>query len=140
MGGALRGDGRDVDALGRDGAVVHAEVLAAVAAHVLDQRHEGLALGRKRVLDARRDLGIGVALNDALLLERAQAQRERARADPRQRALQLTETAAALGQVADDEDRPLATVDVRGCTDGAVWISHIGNASARLHQLKYCRW
>src|SRR6476469_10991194 len=53
------------------------EPLAAVAAHVLDQRQQRLALVRQRVLDARRDLGKGVAGDDALILERAQAQRER---------------------------------------------------------------
>ena len=54
----------------RDGAVVDAEVLAPVAAHVLDQRHERLTLRGERILDPGRDLGIGVPLDDALLLER----------------------------------------------------------------------
>ena len=67
---------------------------APVAAHVLDQRHEGLALVGERVLDPRRDLGIGAALDDPLLLERPQAQRERAWADPVERALELTEAVA----------------------------------------------
>src|SRR5215218_7857491 len=106
------------DRLGRrDRAVVDAEVLTPVAAHVLDERHERLALRRERVLDAGRDLGKGVPLDDALLLQRAKAQREGARADPRERALELAEAAAALGQVANHEDRPLAADDVRGGAD-----------------------
>ena len=67
----------------------------AVAAHVLDQRHQRLALLGQRVLDPRRNLGEGVARDDALLFQRPQAQRERARADPLQRALQLAEAAAS---------------------------------------------
>ena len=57
-----------------------AEPLGAVDAHRLDDRDERAALLRQRVLDARRDLGERLAGDDALLLERAQAQRERARA------------------------------------------------------------
>src|SRR5829696_9342072 len=52
---------------GRHGAVIHAEVLAPIAAHVLDQRQERLALLRQRVLHARRHLGEGVTLDDPLL-------------------------------------------------------------------------
>ena len=40
--------------------IAHAEPLAAVAAHVVDQRHERLALGGQRVLHPRRHLGVGV--------------------------------------------------------------------------------
>ena len=60
-----------------------AQPLLAVGAHVLDQRKQRAALLGERVLDPRRDLGEGVALHDALLLERAQAQREGARRDAR---------------------------------------------------------
>ena len=84
-----------------------------------------LALGRERVLDPRRHLGIGVALDDALLLERPQPQRQRPRADAGERALELAEAAAALGQIADDEDRPLAADDVRGGADGTGGIAHM---------------
>src|SRR5215212_6666699 len=133
------GGGRADRAGGRGGlghAVAHAEPLAAVAAHVVDQRHQGLALGRERVLDPRRDLGIGVALDYAVLLERAQPQRERAWADPRERPLELTEAAAALGKIADHEDRPLAANDVRSRADGTCGIRHTADSSSRLHKLK----
>ena len=57
---------------GRVAVLVEAEPALAVLAHVLDQRRQVAALVGKRVLDARRHLGIGVALDHALLLERAQ--------------------------------------------------------------------
>ena len=66
--------------------------------------------------------------DDALLLEAAQAERERARADARERALELAEAAAPCGEVTDDEDRPLAADDVRCGADRADSISHT-NAS-----------
>src|SRR4029453_18465866 len=94
------------DRLGRcGGALVDAEGLAPAGAAVLVQRPERLALRRERVLDARRHLGEGVPLDDALLLERTEAQRERPRANPGQGALELAEAATALGQVANHEDR-----------------------------------
>ena len=52
----------------------------------------------------------------ALLLEHAQAQRQRARADPRERAFQLTETRAAFGQFAHEQQRPLSAHYLRGPT------------------------
>ena len=73
---------------------------------------------RQRVLDARRHLGEGVALDDALLLERAQPQRERARADPGERAFELAEARAPLGEVAHQQQRPLAAHDLGGHADG----------------------
>src|SRR5512133_1792269 len=63
----------------------------AVGAHVLDQRHQRPTLLGERVLDPRRELRIGVPLDDALLLEGTEAKREGARADPLQRALQFAE-------------------------------------------------
>ena len=59
-----------------------------------------------------------VALHDALLLEGAQAQRQRARADALQRALELAEPRVALGQVANEQQRPLPADDLGGLTDG----------------------
>src|SRR6188472_308595 len=79
-------------ALGRGGCLFE-EPAGAVAAHVLNQRHQRLALLGQRILDPRRNLGEGVALDDPLLFQSPQAQRERARADPLQRALQLAESA-----------------------------------------------
>ena len=46
---------------------------------------------RQRVLDPRRHLGVGVALDDPLLLQRPQPQRQRAGTDPGKRALELAE-------------------------------------------------
>src|SRR5206468_6486935 len=74
------------------------EPLAAVAAHVLDQRLERTALLGERVLHARRHLRIRAPLDDALLLEGAQPQRKRARADPCKGALELAEPAPAFSQ------------------------------------------
>ncbi len=70
------------------------------------------ALVGERVLDARRHLGKGLTLDDPLFFQRTQAQRQRARADALQRALELAEARAALGEVADDEERPLAADDL----------------------------
>src|SRR3954464_12835836 len=77
-----------------------------VGAHVLDDRQQRQALPGQRVLDARRDLGVGVALDDPLLLQRAQAQGEGARADALQRALELAEPRVALREIANEQQRP----------------------------------
>src|SRR6185437_9192130 len=98
---------------------VHAEPVFAVGAHVVDDRQQRAALLRQRVLDARRHLGERVPLDDALLLERAQAQGERARADPGQRAFELTEAGVAIVKIAHEQQRPLAAHDLSGQTDGA---------------------
>src|SRR5687767_811019 len=84
------GDGLGVlDALG-----VGPQPLAPVRTHRLHDRDERAALLGERVLDARRDLGERLALHDALLFERAQAQRERPRRDAFERALELAEARA----------------------------------------------
>ena len=75
----LRGDDGRLGGL-RAGAL-GAQPLGAVGAHRLDDRDERAALVGQRVLDARRHLGERLARDDALLLQRAQAQRERARRD-----------------------------------------------------------
>ncbi len=72
---------------------------------------------------ARRQFGKLLALDDALLLKLPQAQRKRARADPRQRALKLTEARAAFIELTHDEQRPLGADDVSGPTDGAFGIN-----------------
>ena len=56
-------------AAGREIAL-HPEPVASERAHVLDQRQQRAALRREHVLDARRHLGVGLARDDALLLER----------------------------------------------------------------------
>src|SRR4051812_48229684 len=78
--------------LGR--AVRVAQPAAAVLAHRLDDRDEREALLGQRVLDARWHLGERGPLDDALLLQRPEAQGERARADALQRALELAEARA----------------------------------------------
>jgi hypothetical protein len=104
----------------------------AVAAHVLDQRHQRFALLGQRVLDPGRHLGEGVAGDDALFFKRPQAQREGARADPLQRALQLAEAAAPFGQIADDQEGPLPTDDVGGTADRTSGVALSAHAESRL--------
>src|SRR2546426_10137530 len=74
---------------------LRSEPFAPEAAHVLNQRQERAPLLGERVLDTRRDLGVSLALHDALVLEGPKAKRERARADAGERALELAEAAAA---------------------------------------------
>src|SRR5918999_5775241 len=107
-----------------DGLAVVAQPLATVDAHRLHDRDQRAALLGQRVLDPRRNLGEGLALDDALLLERAQPQREGAGRDPGERALELAEAAAALGQITDHEQRPLAADDVGGTADGTFGVRH----------------
>src|SRR5271165_1254314 len=109
---------RGLDAIG----ALRAEPVFAVRAHVVDDRQQRPALLGERVLDARGHLGERVALDDALLLERTQAQRQRARADPRERAFELAEARAPLRQVAHEQQRPLAAHDLRGHTHRACLI------------------
>ena len=63
-----------------------------------------------------------LALDDALLLERAQAQRQRPRADPGERAFELAEAGVPLGQIADQQQRPLAADDLSGQANRACLI------------------
>ena len=81
-------------AFGALGAGGGAQPVFAVLAHVTDDRQQRAALLGERILDARRNLWKGVRSDDRLLLQRAQAQRERARADPRERAFELAEARA----------------------------------------------
>src|SRR5215204_6920486 len=84
--GLLRGD---ADRLGRlrllRAGALGAEPRAAVRAHRLDDGDERASLVGQRVLDPGRDLREGLAGDDPLLLQRAQAQREGARGDPLER-------------------------------------------------------
>src|SRR5205085_1676604 len=86
--------------------------LPPVAAHLLDQGHERLALLGEAILHSRGHLWIRPPLDDALGLEGPQPQRERARADAFERALELAETGASVGQVTDDQECPLARDDL----------------------------
>src|SRR2546423_4746831 len=113
------------------------EPLAAETAHVLDEGEQRAPLRRQRVLDARWDLRERLALHDPLLLERTKAQRKRARADPGERALELAEAAAAGGEIADHEHRPLLTDDVRGGANGALLVEGPLGCEVTLHEMKY---
>src|ERR1700733_11667570 len=68
-----------------------ADPATTVLAHALDDRQQIAPLVGQRVFDPGRNLGVGVALDDPILLERPQTQRQRARADPGERALELAE-------------------------------------------------
>src|SRR3954451_21979293 len=125
-----RGDGRL--------ALLDLEPAAAVGAHVLDQRDEGAALVGELIGDARRDLGKGAALDDALLLERPQAKRKGARADALQRALQFTEPERGIREIADDQEGPLAGDDLRRTADGTFTVHHGARIAAKLYFVKRC--
>ena len=111
---AFSGDGE----LGLIGRAVFTEPLQTVRAHVLDQRHECTSLIGQRVLNPRRDLGEHAAVDDALVLERAQPQRERAGADPLERPFELAEARLPLGQLLDQQQRPLTADDLGGSANG----------------------
>src|SRR5215211_2241345 len=96
----------------------------AIRAHGLDQGHERPALLGERVLHPRGYLRVRPALDNALVLERPQAQRERAGTDPLQRSLQLAEATASVSQVADYEEGPLAGDDLRATTNWAGILRH----------------
>jgi len=107
----------------KNGAIFAVEPALAKAAHVLDHRQQRATLVGQRILGPWRQLGELLALNNSLLLKLAQAQRKRARADPRQRALKLTEARAALIELTDNKQRPLGADDVSSPTDGAFGIN-----------------
>src|SRR5438094_2091195 len=113
------------------------EPLAPEGAHVLDEREQRLALPGQRVLHARGDLRIGVALHDPLVLESAKAQGERAGADAGKRTLELAEAAASGGEVANHQDGPLLADDVRGGTDRTVLVEGPLGFQVALHEMKY---
>src|SRR5258708_39314968 len=92
--------------------VVATQPGAAVLAHVVDDRQQRAALLGQRVLDAWRDLGEGLPLDDRLLLERAQAQRQRARADAGELTFELTEARRAGGELAHEQQGPLTAHDI----------------------------
>ena len=104
------------------GGYLRAEPIFAVGAHVVDDRQQRPSLGRQRVLDAGGHLGEGVTLDDPLLLERTQPQRQGPRADPRQRAFQLTEPRPTLGQVSHEQEGPLTAHDLRRSANRACLI------------------
>src|SRR5262245_43962251 len=95
-----------------------AEPGVAVAAHGLDDVEEGLPLLGEGVLDSRWHLSIGLAVQNALTLKRAEALRERLGADTDQRALKLTEALGPGREVADDQKRPLSADDLSRARDG----------------------
>src|SRR3954451_11994488 len=122
---------------GADGlALVDREPAASVGAHVLDQRDEGGALVGELVGHARGNLGEGAALDDAVLLEGPEAQREGPRADPLQGALQLTEPEGRIRQVADDQESPLAGDDLGRPADGTFTVEHTPRIAPKLYFVK----
>ena len=88
-------------------------------AHRVDDRQHRRALLRQLVLDARRRLGVAAPLEHALLLERAEALGERARADAAARLLELREAARPLGEVVHEQRGPLRADDLGRGRDGA---------------------
>src|SRR5215217_3516766 len=111
--------------------LVDRQPAAAVGAHVLDQRDESAALAGELIGDPRRDLGEGPALDDAVLLELAETQRQGARTDALERALQLTEPKRGIREVADDQEGPFAGDDFRRPADGTFAIQHAAEDSAK---------
>src|SRR4029079_4882366 len=99
-----------------------AEPAGAVLAHVVDQGRQGPTLLGQRLLDPGRHLGIGVALDDAAILERPQPQRQGPWADPVEGALELAEATVAVGEVTDDQQRPLARDDLGTRAHGAICV------------------
>jgi Iron-dependent Transcriptional regulator len=81
--------------------------VVAEAPHLVDDREQGDAFLRQLVLDPRGRLGIALAQHHTMPLQRMQALRERAWADPGASVLELGEPAWALGEVMDDQRRPL---------------------------------
>ena len=105
---------RDEEGVGRDAlGALGVEPLLSVGAHVIDDRQQRPSLLGQRILHPRRHLGERVTFDDLLLLERPQSQRQRAGADPGQRAFELAEARSSLGQVANEQERPLPAHDLR---------------------------
>src|SRR3954471_10467214 len=123
---------------GGDGrlAVLDRQPAAPVGAHVLDQRHQGTALLGELIGDARGHLGEGVALDDALFLERPQAQRKGPRADALERPLQFAEAERVIGEIADDQKGPLAGDDLRRPANRTFTVEHVPRIAAKLYFVK----
>src|SRR5439155_26016957 len=77
------------------------------AAHLLDDRQQRLAFSGQLVLDPRGRLRVAVPLDDALVFEGAQALRQGPRADPGARLLELRGAPRPLGELVDEQGRPL---------------------------------
>ena len=97
-----------------------AEPLVTEAAHLGDDRPERRAFLGQLVLDTRRRLRVAPPHDDPLGLEPAQTLRQRPRADPRARVLELGEAPRAFREVVDDEDRPLRADDLARRGDRAL--------------------
>src|ERR671937_663064 len=127
----LLGGDRRLAPLVRGDDVAVQEPAPAVCAHVHDQGDESPPYLGQPVLDPRRYLRVRAALDDAVVLERPQPQRERPGADSLERSLQLAEALASVGQVADHEERPLAGDDLRATSNWTRILSHLGGRWAR---------
>src|SRR6202034_2776824 len=77
-------------------------------------------------------------LDDPLFFEGAQTQRQRPRADPLERALELAEPRPSFSQVPDHQQRPLPAYDLGGAAHRTVLVRCHPNpdSSAMLHELK----
>ena len=113
-------------------------------AHLVDDRQQAAPLLGERVLDPRRRFREAPSLQEALVLERAQALGERARADPRTGVLELAEAPGALGKVVNDQRRPLGADDLGGrrhsAAVGGVNVRkcpHAEDSTLKLSLLKY---
>ena len=81
---------------------------------------------RERVFDARRHLGVDLAVDDVIALQFAQLLGEHFLGGSRKEPLQFTETADVVLKVVEDGRFPLSTNDVGGDSDRAVEWIHIG--------------
>src|SRR6185369_10083238 len=89
----------------------------------LHDRAEALALVGQAVLRARRVLLVVVTLDDALVLQRLQARRQRVRADAGEGTLEVLELARPIGEeVAQHHDRPTLPDDVESARDRALHV------------------
>src|SRR5207245_2063504 len=89
------------------------------AAQLLDERQQRGPVVRQRVLDARRRLGVAPAEDQLLVLECAEPFGERARADAGARVLELGKAAWPLGEVVNEQRRPLGADDLGAGGDRA---------------------
>jgi hypothetical protein len=99
--------------------VVEAEIGVPPRRHRLEHGTEAAAALSELIDDARRDLGVHGAGQDALVLEDPQALGERLRASDVQPLAKLAEPLRAGQELADDQRRPLAVEDEQGVLDRA---------------------
>ena len=84
-----------------------------------------VALVRQLVLDAGRRLAVAPADDDPLLLEQAQPLGQRPRADTGAGVLELGEPARSLGEIVDEQSRPLCADDLGATGDRTGLVMHV---------------